>query len=50
MDYSFLGANSYSYTGGIGPLQAAYTEEPELNNSVEDSQVGRFARGIYPRT
>jgi hypothetical protein len=25
--------------GGIGPLQAAYTDEPELSTSVGDSQV-----------
>ena len=39
MDYSYPEGNSYSYMGGVGPLQAAYAEGSELNNSVEDSQV-----------
>ena len=49
MDYSFLGSNSYSYIGGIGPSPVAYTGEPELSNPVEDSHVGDSSEEIKPR-
>jgi hypothetical protein len=42
MDFPYIN-NPYSYHGGIGPLQAAYTEEA-LDHVVEDTQVGSHER------